>query len=394
MITVGRIPRRLAATSMLVVATFTFATPAFAGIDTVVQFTNLSPYTATVSFSPGDSECWYDDAPTDSRIAEYFEHYRNDAVSSAGYRGFLESFKAATGVTDFAAVPTQPMRDAHASLAPAVVGEKAARALFVGETSASLFDGCKLATSRRGFDLVLTDESQQVLSHQHFVLVDPPDDRWSLRQSLVGAGKETSIQLGAGGHGDPLEIAFTAGAAILTVVTIGAGVELILARAAVRAAVAELAAEEAFWSELLEYAPRALSSTWRQMFSYALRGGLRVGQQGVAEVYRRNIATGLVARILYAAMIEGSVVIYERLENGTESVPLPKGSKLDAESAGIDFSSPSLLANSGLPEERSICVYQTSTLGITECRVVGIDLTIMPDGSVVFMPLPSVGSGG
>src|SRR5690606_29549661 len=219
-------------------------------------------------------------------------------------------------------------------------------------------DGCKLATSRRGFDLVLTDESQQVLSHQHFVLVDPPDDRWSLRQSLVGAGKETSIQLGAGGHGDPLEIAFTAGAAILTVVTIGAGVELILARAAVRAAVAELAAEEAFWSELLEYAPRALSSTWRQMFSYALRGGLRVGQQGVAEVYRRNIATGLVARILYAAMIEGSVVIYERLENGTESVPLPKGSKLDAESAGIDFSSPSLLANSGLPEERSICVYQ------------------------------------
>ena len=52
-----------------------------------------------------------------------------------------------------------------------------------------------------------------------------------------------------------------------------------------------------------------------------------------------------------------------------------------------------LVISTGMPDDRSICVYQGSTFGITECHTVGINLSILPDGSVSFIPLPSVGSG-
>jgi hypothetical protein len=389
--------RRLPALVALVtfVAAVTDAAPVLAGMDTIVHFTNLSPYTATVQFRAGDNECWYDDGAQDGRVEEYQGYYRRGAVSDAGYRDFLDAYKNATGIGDLADVKHHDMKDARVDLAPAVAGGTADTALFVGETSAALFGGCKLKTSRRGFDVTLTDEDGAQLSAQHYVLADPPDSEWTLTRtsSSTGGSNAASITLGAGGHGDPIEIAVTATIATLTLVTLGtATAELIAARAAVAAATQELAAAEAFLAYAFDYTPRVVNPLWRQMFSYAMRGGLRVAANGAREVYLRGHATSIVARVFYTALVNGSIVIYEHFRD-KDPVKVPDGTVIDARTAGIDFGSPSLLVNSALPDERSICIYQTDTLGITECRLVGIDLTIMPDGSMVFMPLPSVGGG-
>jgi len=385
--------RSIAFRVAVVLAALALASPARAGMDTIVHFTNLSPYSATVDFRAGDGDCWHDDGGQDGRLEEYAGYYRRGAVSDRNYVDFLDAFKNATGITDLARVATRSMRGTSARLAPAVAGAKADGALFLGETSAALFGGCKLATSSRGFDVTLTAADGTRLTKQHYVLKDPPDGEWTLTRSANGPLKASSIVLGSGGHGDPVEIGITAGIAVLTIVTIGsATAELIAARAALIAASEELAITEAFLAAAFEVAPRAVAPIWRQMFSYVMRGGLRVAADGAAEVYIRSRAAGIAARLLYTALVDGVVVIYEA-ERDRDPVKWPDGSAIDARDAEIDFGSPSLVANAALPDDRSICVYQTGTLGVTECRLVGIDLTIMPDGSLVFMPLPSVGGG-
>lgn len=372
------------------------STPARAGMDTIVHFTNLSPYKATVQFRAGDNDCWYDDGPQDDdRVGEYQRFYRDDAVSSSEYRDFLDAYKGATGIKDWSRVTTRNMKGTHVDLAPAVAGGKADSALFVGETSASLLGGCKWQTSKRGFDVILTDADGTKLSTQHYVITDPPSSEWTLTRTSSGTGGSaaSTIRLGSGGQGDPVEIAVTAGIGVLTLVTLGsATAELIAARAALAAASEEIAITEAFLAAAFEYTPRAVAPIWRQMFSYVMRGGLRVAADGAREVFIRGSATALGARVFYTTLVGGAVVLYEQTRE-REPVKLPDGSAIDARTAGLDFGSPSLLVNSALPDQRSICVYQTGTLGITECRLVGIDLTIMPDGSVVFMPLPSIGGG-
>src|SRR5690606_37222845 len=108
---------------------------------------------------------------------------------------------------------------------------------------------------------------------------------------------------------------------------------------------------------------------------------------------------------LYASLADGAVMYVQSrtegggepilLEDGTDRglVRVPEGTAIDTSDLGLDFSNPVVMPNSGLPDKRSICVYQTGTLGITECRLVGVQLTILPNGSLAFMPLPSVGGG-
>lgn len=375
-------------TKLAAIATaLAYAGPALGGLDTIVRFTNLSPYAATVEFAAGDSDCWHDAGGQDGRVQEYFDYYRTNTVSETAYKDFLAAFKAATGISSLATVPAHTMHGTAAHLAPGVVGEKADQALFIGETSADLFSGCKLATSSRAFSVALTDSDGTLLSRQRYLVQDPPDDRWTLsRMSPTRPTvKDSTIVLGAGGHGRPLEIALTAAFAAVTLVTLGtAAAELVAARVGIARTVAYI--------ELRGDVPSAMSRQW---FDYVLRGGLSYSSPGVAWAGSRkglSVAWSVAARVLYAVVIDGAIVVYE-IHRDADPAPWPAGSVLDERNLGIDFSSPSLLLNGALPADRSICIYETSTFGITECRLAGIDLTIMPDGSLVFVPLPAVGSG-
>ena len=71
-------------------------------MDTIVHFTNLSPYTASVEFRAGDNDCWHDDGAQDGRVQQYQAYYRDGAVSDANYRDFLSAYKGATGITTVA----------------------------------------------------------------------------------------------------------------------------------------------------------------------------------------------------------------------------------------------------------------------------------------------------
>lgn len=366
----------------------------------MVQFTNLSPYTAKVEFPSGNSDCWLNDGAQDGRVEEYFGYYRNSAVSAEGYRDFLDAYRDSTGIQDFNRVARYTMDNTSVRLTPAVVGEKAGTALFIGEPSASLFGGCKLATSSRGFNIALLDNNGAILSRQYYVLQDPPDSQWTLSRMRAAdpKAKEATIMLGAGGHGDALEIAITAGITAITLVSLGtATAELLAARAAVQAVLAEEAAFAAVVARVFQTTGGEviMDSVYRRMFTYALEGGARIvgtaAEIGVAN-YVRGTASSIVTRLLYTALAGGVVVVYQS-NNGPDPISLPRGATINDGGVALDFSKPSLIVNAALPDDRSICIYQTGTLGITECRLVGISLTIMPDGSLAFMPLPSVGSG-
>ena len=361
---------------------------AVAGTDTIVHFANLSPYTATVSFPAADADCWHDTgAEDDSRIAQYFDYYKRDAVSDKSYADFLKNFKKSYGIADFATVPSMTMSNTSMQLGAAGNGKPVQMGVFRGETSANLFDGCKDATSSRGFTVTLTDTDGTQLSTQRYLLQDPPGREWTLsRRKADGSGAlDTTLMLGSGGKASAIDIALTAGTAILTIVSIGsATAELIAARALYLEIAAELMAK---------YGVEASVSTGRWLFNYALVGGLRTTAYGVVR-YNVGYLNGVAARIVYTSLVDGALVIYDSVKN--DSDPNNLGTETadpDYSQVGVDFASPSLVAQGGLPDDRSICVYQTDTLGIPECRLVGINLAIMPDGSIVFMPLPSVGSG-
>ncbi|MCK9511554.1 MAG: hypothetical protein M0R28_10035 [Pigmentiphaga sp.] len=93
---------------------------------------------------------------------------------------------------------------------------------------------------------------------------------------------------------------------------------------------------------------------------------------------------------LYLAQFDGVVMLLQR-DSESMPVPLPYGTRLDAAEVGIDFSTPTLLANPALSSRTDLCAYRTSGVIPHECRLAGLSLTILPDGSLVFMPLPAAG---
>lgn len=362
---------------------------AHAGIDTIVHFANLSPLNATVSFAPGDNTCWYDtSANDDGRIAEYYDYYRRAAVSSSTYTPYLNAFNNAYGITDLATIQTNPM-NTSVQLPAIANGSKVQMAIFQGETSANWKAGCKNATSSRGFDITLTDSSGTVVSTRHYVLSDPPGSQWRLMRMTAGSTThvEQDMQIGSGGTGSPLEIAALVGTVVVTVVTIGTGgPEAVVLRTVLTTTAREMAR-----------APiKHLASG--VLFYYVFTTGLDHIMSGSNDVnWTANRLSTVDARIIYTSLVNGSFYVYRSKENSGDPLSVEDGEVdpvTDFSSAGIDYTSPSITRLGAVPKGSSNCSYETATLGvITECRVVGIDLAIMPDGSLVHAPLPSVGSG-
>ncbi|GAA5233019.1 hypothetical protein FOZ76_02710 [Verticiella sediminum] len=381
--------RQIQATLLAAALTTGFgAGAAHAGTDTIIHFANLSPYTAKVEFPTAMQDCWHDTgAEEDSRVAEYYDYFRRAAVSADGYRDFLAQFQQHVGVKDFAALPGNTMAGTSAALAPSANGKPAAMAVFRGETSAELFGGCKDATSSRGFRVTLLDGAGSELSRQHYVIQDPPGSQW--RVMRLGADVRTpdqTVVMGSGGTAHPLDIALTAFDVVsvgLTVVSLGtATAELLAARVMIREAAAELAKYG------LEYNLR------KAMFNYALVGGMRTLQSGTNVYVRAGLTRAVAARVVYTMMADGAVWYLNTLRDDSN----PNGfdgttADVDYDTVGLDLSKPDLVVMNGLPDDRSICVYETTTFGIRECRLVGVSFNIMADGSLVFMPLPGVGAG-
>lgn len=415
-------------TLLALITSLAMVTPAMAGIDTLVQFTNLSPYQATIEFPQGESDCWHNTPESDNRIKTYFDYYRRNAASAESYQNFLAAYKHASGIDDFSTIPTYSMANTSVTLVPAVAGNDAGTVLFKGETSAELFGGCKLATSSRGFRIKLTDSDGTELSHQKYVLTDPPDDRWTLSQMRATSPKVVNnmITLGSGGHGNPWEIGLAAATTALTVISVGQlAYSAVTARAALQGALGREAATLASQSQtlaamttsqFLEYASTsagqavvarvtqgvgtsAIQGLWSRVFTYALHGTAAVGASEGALVwavanYARNTVFRYGLQLAFFAVLDGTVIIAGSHDALEPAVRMPDGTVFDAAAFDVDFESPSLVRNASLPADASICAHHTRTLGlVTECRVVGISLTIMPDGSLTFMPLPSVGYG-
>jgi hypothetical protein len=361
---------------------------ALAGTDTLVHFANLSPYQATVNFTGGDNSCWYDNGPEDSRIAEYADYFKRNAVSDSSYKGMLTTFKSSFGIDDITTVPTVTMNNTTLAL-PAATSTKVSSGFAQGETSAKLkllqSDNCKWVTSMRGFNVTLTGSDGKVLSSQHYVITDPPGDQWTL--SRTNGNSLTSVQqtinLGSGGKANAVQIALTAGTVIVTVVSIGtAAPELALARGLI-GRVASL------WSA------EGLGMTFR----YVLVGGIRSSATAITgrEVFKKGLTSGttILARVLYTSLANGGLKVYQAQKDssGKESLTPVTDLATAYKDIGTDFTTPTLAPVAGLPDSRSVCAYQTTTLGIDECRLVGLSVAIMPDGSLTFVPLPSVGSG-
>jgi len=370
----------------LAVLAATFASSANAGMDTVVHFANFSPYNVTVNFTPGDNTCWYDTTgDDDGRVQEYFGYYRRSAVSDKGYLSYMTAFNNSFGLTDLATITAYPM-NTSINLGPATQTTKVNMVMFKGETSANLMGGCKDQTSSRGFDITLTDKSGNKLSQRHYVLSDPPGSAWTLSRTKVGSNDiEETQTLGSGGVGNPLEIAMAAGTVILTAVSLGtAGPEALAARALFSVTAREVAA---YGVEM---------SVRGEFFSFVMTGAVVRNEFGRAAInWAANRATTVFARTMYSVLANGIFFVYKTQKKDGDPTQLVAGQDApDYDSAGVDFSSPTITPLGGLPDQRSICTYQTSTLGlVTECRMVGVSLGIVADGSLIFAPLPSVGSG-
>lgn len=367
---------------------------AHAGTDTLVSFANLSPYQATVSFPAASQTCWHDDgAESDGRIDEYRGYYRANSVSNTTLAPYMNQFKGAYGVKDLASVPTVNMAGTQQTMNAASSKQAVSYAAFRGETSAELLGGCKNATSSRGFDVTLKDASGNVVSVKHYLLSDPPDSEWRLSRlnDTNTSVTDQTIVLGSGGEVYPLEIVdvgVTAGFTALTVLSIGsAGAELWATRAMYVTVL-----RQAGYSGLRLYAKTAY-----ELGKFALVGGLRSNMYGLPTTYVAGLGRNKTASMVYMLVADGVLGVSRMLINTSGQDQQP--TLVDADDSAlkemaVDMSSPQLVVNAGLPSKRSVCAYETKTLGfITECRVTGIHLSIMPDGSLDFLPLPPVGSG-
>ncbi len=339
----------------------------YAGTSTIINFMNMTPYTVTVSFPAGSEDCWHDTTDTSS-INSYLNYYINNSVSDSGYSDYLTNFKTGFGINDLGQISTSDMIGSM-TLNPSLNGQPIQMASFRGEPSAALFEGCKDATSTRGFTITIQQPNGNSLT-KYYYLQDPPGSQWTLTQQDGAGNILQTITLGAGGKTNALEVGLTAGTAIVTIVSLGsAGAEAFAARSIIYAGAEDV-----------------LRSNAAYFGDFLLSGAFNAGRLEVV-----SFAKGYLFRTALKLAISGGLIYYTSADSQPGSGP-DYSQYIDYSSQQIQGSG--LVIPSGMPDDRSICVYQGSTFGITECHTVGINLSILPDGSVAFIPLPSVGSGG
>ncbi|TGP39470.1 hypothetical protein EN871_32605 [bacterium M00.F.Ca.ET.228.01.1.1] len=369
---------------------------AHAGVDALVMVNNLSPYKVDVSFPTSFQDCWNDaGAEGDSNIADYYTSYLGKITSDSSYQPYLKLYQTTYNLPFLNQIPSTTMAGTTQSLPAAADGKPVQHIAFRGEASANLFAKCKLSTSSRGFVVTLTDANGVVKSRRHYVLTDPPDSEWTLTRmkpfdeqasgapTLANTVPEKTILLGGGGRSSATEIALTAGMAILTVASIGqAGYELAIASRAISYLNS--------WA-LVEGRQYLTLEVGSFLFGGGVRGGASLGFHWVQYGIRPIASYG--NRVILSTVTLGMLHFFSGSLD--QSIAKPQDMQHfqpDFEKV-VDFSSPELYVNAGLKDDRSICAYQGSTFGITECRLVGIDLSVLPDGSLSFIPLPSVGGG-
>ncbi len=383
---------------------------ACAGTDVLMHVANLSPFAVEVSFPANNSDCWYDSV-SDSDVSDYLGYYAGGAVPSS-YQAYLSQYQAAWGLPSLSAVPMQAM-DTSYTLAPAVPGSKVASVLFSGETKAALFQGCKDATSSRGFYVTLRDAAGKALSTQHYVLSDPPGSAWTLTrvQETGSAAAGQSIPLGQGGQtsvGTVLKDVVNVAGVVATVVTLGAAAaEYAAVSDAISTSLEAANASPALMTDMYNLVSPEFQAVGKRAMTWIFRSNVPFASLGADGVEGAYAATSLAwtpgARVVYSVVSDGIIGVVDAKSDATAAnqpnaaagnmASLNAASYAGTVSATADFAHPQLVAVGQSGGNASVCIYATDTLFNTECRAVGLALAVQNDGSLVFMPMPSVGSG-
>ncbi|MGE4338398.1 MAG: hypothetical protein AB7E55_20820 [Pigmentiphaga sp.] len=373
--------------------------PAQAGMKVLTHFANLSPYTAKIEFPRGMQDCWNDTGAEYDRhswldtqfkgmdLHAYEESFRMDMVSPAGHKPYLDHFKGVYGIADIADLKTLSMNNTSVSLAAGRTGERVEMALFRGETSAGA--SCKFRKSSRGFIVTLLDAQNQVVSRSHHEIRNPADGPWTLsRWSPEDPDVGEVITLGSGGQGRPVEVAIATVGAVITVASLGAmAAEVQAARGAARMMA----------PYIQRMTNRAAESMIMRHFLFGARMRGAVGMMQQVSLHRTIPAQ------FFATLVTNSVLLYARPDpkvqeaDNWEAVSAEEFLQLMADPE-FELEEPVLRLMGGLPEkvgDRSICLIEGDLiqLGVRICDVVGITLEILPNGSMVLSPLPSVGDG-
>lgn len=384
------------------------AGPAQAGMKVLTHFANLSPYTAKIEFPRGMQDCWNDlgaeydrhswwDRQTKGMdLHAYEESFRMDYVHPKGHGAYLKYFKDVYGISDIADLKTLSMNNTSISLPAGRTGEKVEMALFRGEAAAgvSVLGVCKFKKSSRGFVITLLDAQNQVMSRNHYEIRNPPDGAWTLsRWSPEDPEVGELITLGTGGQGRPLEIGITTVAVVATVASAGMMRAEVMKACAFMPSTSIARAQAAKWG--VPWDPRFTKEA--AMRGFALMGRWTSKGPTMVRWYKtmpiQLLLTGVFDGALYysrpdPAVPEGNELIAVSVEELLQTAADPD----------FEYEESVLTLASGLPEkagDRSICLIEGDIyqLGVRICDVVGITLEILPNGSVVVSPLPSVGDG-
>lgn len=383
------------------------AGPAQAGMKVLTHFANLSPYTAKIEFPKGMQDCWNDTGAEYDRdswlqrqtigmdLHAYEESYRMNLVSPTGHKSYLEHFQGTYGISDIADVKTLSMDNTSVLLAAGRTGEKVDMAVFRGEASAGA--SCKFKKSSRGFAVTLLDVRNQVVSRNHYEILDPPDGPWRLsRWSPDDPDVGEAVVLGTGGQGRPVEVAIASVGAVITVASFGTmAAEVQAARAHIRGAAQAL--------KIIQGVPEAVTRSWLTR-AFLIGGRVLPAPDGLRGMTIRPVASyrSLPAQF-FATLIAESMLLYARpdpeVQVGDNWTAMSTDDLLQmAADPEFEFEDPVLRLMGGLPEQvsdRSICLIEGDLFqfGVSICDVVGITLEILPNGSLVVSPLPNVGDG-
>jgi hypothetical protein len=336
----------------------------------MLNFTNLSPYTVTVAFPLNNEDCWHNELTTQDNIDFYYRNYAASTTSEEQFLGYLNAFKETFGIANWQDIPAVNMNNTQITLARAEPGRAVSHGVVYGEVSAALFDGCKNATSTRGFTINFKDDSGQPVASHHYILQDPPDQPWQLAYIDANDQLTPPLVLGEGGQTSVAAATVVALSGLATVVTLGRAAYGIVGTAGLLSQV----------------------------------GGQGLAGASVFTIGLRRAVGGVIAREFSVMRLFKGVMYYVARDKVKEIVmPSPPGlnesTKIQQEFASLKLNDqPNLIAAGGLPQasERSICIYSTNSwyvAGHYECHLVGAELIILPDGSLQFMPLPVIGSG-
>ncbi|MCK9510251.1 MAG: hypothetical protein M0R28_03350 [Pigmentiphaga sp.] len=388
--------------------------PAQAGMKVLTHFANLSPYTAKIEFPRGMQDCWNDTGAEYDRhdwwhqqtkgmdLHAYEESFRMDMVSPAGHEPYMKHFKGVYGISDLADLKTLSMDNTSISLPAGRAGEKVEMALIRGETSAGA--SCKFKKSSRGFVITLLDAQSQVISRNHYEIRDPAGGPWTLsRWSPEDPEVGELITLGSGGQGRPVEVGLATVGAVITVASLGSmAAEWQAVRALYRRipGFLQTTAHMARVSVATAEAHMMRNFFIGQRLATSRRLTMNTGLRSIQEFATPHrtmpiqlLLTGVADGLLYFARPDPTVQEMDNLV-GMNTAELLEGIA-DPE---FEFEDPVLRLMAGLPEkigDRSICLIEGDVFqfGVRICDVVGITLDILPNGSLVVSPLPSVGDG-